>query len=160
MSNSTTCSNCGAQFTNPQNCEFCGAAVPRTQQEASKPTMQQEVSTSNKEKERLVNQFIGANAEKFQPQDLMTIKARLTTMNENQLILIQAAEFRNPTTILLLAVFLGIERFWLGQVGIGILKILSYFVFVGWLWWFIDIFTAKKRAREYNFKKLGQLLLI
>ena len=32
MKQQTTCSGCGANFTNTQNCDFCGTAVPRVEQ--------------------------------------------------------------------------------------------------------------------------------
>lgn len=63
--------------------------------------------------------------------------------------------FRNPSTVLLISVFigsLGIDRFYTGDVLKGILK---YFTFGGFgIWWLIDIVNAKKRCRAFNCKML------
>lgn len=46
----------------------------------------------------------------------------------------------------------GVDRFMLGQTGLGIAKILT----CGgcYVWWIIDMFSAMKRAKEYNMDKL------
>jgi TM2 domain-containing membrane protein YozV len=52
---------------------------------------------------------------------------------------------------MLVAVFLGWDRFFLGDVGMGVLKILTCYGF--WIWWIIDMFTATERTKRYNYKK-------
>ena len=63
--------------------------------------------------------------------------------------------FRKTMTVQLISVFLGslgIDRFYLGEIGKGILK---YFTFGGLgIWWIADIISAKDRCRAYNCKKL------
>lgn len=63
--------------------------------------------------------------------------------------------FRKPTTVQIISVFpgsLGVDRFYLGEIGKGILK---YFTFGGFgIWWIKDIISAKDRCRAYNCKKL------
>ena len=60
---------------------------------------------------------------------------------------------RGVTTIL--AVIFGFDRFYLGQIGLGIFKWLTFGgVFV---WWFIDIFTAAGRADEFNRNKAREI---
>ena len=107
-----------------------------------------------------VEMFIGLNNENFNPQDLMAIRMKMEQMDDSKFFLIQGTTFRKPTTILLLAIFLGLERFWLDETGLGILKILSAFCGIGLIWWFIDIFTAKNRAKRYNFKKFTQVTMM
>ena len=58
---------------------------------------------------------------------------------------------QKPTVILILAIFLGWERFFLDDIGLGILKVLT--CYGCGIWWLIDIFSAKRRAYEYNYKK-------
>jgi len=65
---------------------------------------------------------------------------------------------------LIIAILLGWERFWLNDVLWGVFKLTLgivslifwplYFVFL--IWWVVDLFTAQKRAKEYNFKKFMQ----
>ena len=62
---------------------------------------------------------------------------------------------RGVTTIL--AVMFGFDRFYLGQIGLGIFKWLT----IGGLfvWWFIDIFTAAGRADEFNRNKAREIAI-
>jgi hypothetical protein len=102
-----------------------------------------------------VNMWISINAENFNPQDLLVIRERLEKMEDDKLMFIQSASFQKPSTILLIAVFLGWERFWLDDVTLGIIKILTcYGCFI---WWLIDIFSAKDRAKSYNFQQFLKL---
>ncbi len=103
-----------------------------------------------------VDMFIGLNAENFYPHDLMIIKDKLEKMNDDKFFLIQGVELQKPSTILLIAIILGWERFWLGDVALGILKIVTFYGCL--IWWFIDIFSAKDRAKKYNFAKISQVL--
>ena len=95
--------------------------------------------------------FIGLNHENFNPQDLVAVKQKLEQMDDSKFYLIQGTEFQKPSIILLIAVLFGIERFFLDDIGMGILKVIT-----GWgcgIWWLVDIFSAKDRAKRYNYKK-------
>ena len=70
------------------------------------------------------------------------------------------AEKRKPKKwiiALLLSIFLGwlgIERFYMGYIGTGILKLLITLVTFGlgaWVWWIIDIILI---ATKYDFKMI------
>ena len=102
-----------------------------------------------------VDMFIGMNAENFNPQNLMMIKEKLEKMEDDKFYILQGTEFQKPSTIFLIAILLGLERFWLDDVALGILKIVT-----GWgcgIWWLVDIISAKERAKKYNFKKFTQV---
>ena len=105
---------------------------------------------------RKVDIFISMNAENFTLQDLMIIKEKLEKMEDDKLFLIQGIEFQKPSTIFLIAVLLGWERFWLDDVGLGIVKVLTFYGCL--IWWLVDIFSAKERAKKYNFKKFTQAM--
>jgi hypothetical protein len=103
-----------------------------------------------------VDMFIGLNAENFHPHDLMIIKDKLEKMNDDKFFLIQGVELQKPSTIFLIAIILGWERFWLDDVGLGILKIVTFYGC--FIWWLVDIFSAKDRAKKYNFAKMSKVL--
>jgi hypothetical protein len=103
-----------------------------------------------------VDMFIGLNAENFHPHDLMIIKDKLEKMNDDKFFLIQGVELQKPSTILLIAIILGWERFWLDDVGLGILKIVTFYGCL--IWWLVDIFSAKERAKKYNYSKIGKII--
>ena len=79
-------------------------------------------------------------------------------MDEEKFSLISTIEMKDPTTILLVSIFLGalgIDRFMLGDTGMGILKLLTCGC-CGILT-IIDWFTVSKKAKEANFNKLMSL---
>ncbi len=66
---------------------------------------------------------------------------------------------QDPTTILivsLLAGSLGIDRFMLGDTGLGIGKLLTCGGFG--IWAIVDWFLVMGRAREVNFQKISTLI--
>ena len=103
-----------------------------------------------------VDMFIGLNAESFNPQDLMVIKDKLEKMDDDKFYLIQGIELQKPSTIFLIEIILGWERFWLDDVGLGILKIVT--LYGCGIWWLVDIFSAKERAKEHNYAKIGKII--
>ena len=105
-----------------------------------------------------VDMFIGLNNENFNPQDLMVIKQKLEQMEDSKFYLIQGTTFQKPTTILLIAILLGWERFWLDEIGLGILKIIT--AYGCGIWWLVDIFSAKDRAKKYNFRRFTEVTMM
>ena len=73
--------------------------------------------------------------------------------------MIQTLQFKDPTTSLivsLLAGTLGIDRFLIGDTGLGIGKLLTCGGFG--IWAIIDWFMIMDATREKNMTKLQQLL--
>ena len=65
------------------------------------------------------------------------------------------SERKDRGTGLILAV-LGWDRFWLGDIGLGLLK---YLTAGGCLiWWLVDIFTAGSRCDNYNRQKAQEIV--
>ena len=94
------------------------------------------------------------------PEDKMPeLKELLAKLNDDQLISIEAVELKNPTTMILIAWLggaLGLDRFLMGDTGLGVLKLLT--CACGGIWGIIDIFSAKRRAKEFNYKKVREAL--
>jgi len=105
-----------------------------------------------------IDMFVGMNVENFTPMDLMTVKQKLEQMDDSKFYLVQGTEFQKPSIILIIAILLGWERFFLDDVGLGILKVITG-CGCG-IWWLVDIFTAKDRAKKYNFKKFTQVTML
>ncbi len=81
--------------------------------------------------------------------------AALMTAPDDFVYTLQEMNFINPTVMLGIAVIGGpvaLDRFIMKKIGSGILKIITAGGFG--VWTFADIFTAKKRCREYNCKLL------
>lgn len=106
-----------------------------------------------------VDMYIMTNQKYFPPEKIMYIKEKLTAMDESKLIMLQTIDLKDPTTILLVSIFLGglgIDRFMLGDTGMGILKLLTGGV-CGILT-IIDWFTVSKKTKELNFNNIMTML--
>ncbi len=105
-----------------------------------------------------VDMFIATMGENFPSEKLGLIREQLLKLDDNKLVVFQSIDYKKPTTVLLLAIFLGgwgIDRFMLGDSGLGVVKILT--CGGAGIWALIDIFTASNRTKEYNYKKFSQL---
>lgn len=106
-------------------------------------------------KEQDVNAFIAANEDRLPADEIANLRNQLMAADEAQFAKVQAVSLKNPTVILVLAIFfgwLGLDRFMTGKVGLGVVKLIT----CGgcWIWTIIDWFTAKKRTRQYNYNKI------
>ena len=106
-----------------------------------------------------IDMYTMTNQKYFPEEKIVYLKDKLRTMDEEKFSLISTIEMKDPTTILLVSIFLGglgIDRFMVGDVGMGILKLLT----CGGcgILTIIDWFTISKKAKEINFNKLMSLL--
>lgn len=95
-----------------------------------------------------IEQLIQANQGKISDDAIETIKERLLNIDEDTAYSI-FGDLKSPSTATLLAVIGPWDRlFYLNEIGMGVLKLLT----CGgcYIWWIIDIFTAGKRARKFN----------
>jgi len=99
--------------------------------------------------------FLGMNSENFEMQDLSNMRAVLEKLDDDKLFMLQGAEFQKPSTIFLIALLLGWERFWLDDTAMSVVKIIT-FGGCG-IWWLVDVISAKDRAKKFNMKKFVQI---
>ena len=89
----------------------------------------------------------------------MYLKDKLRAMDEDKFSLISAVELKDPTTILLVSIFLGsfgIDRFMIGDTGMGILKLLT--VGVCGILTIVDWFTISKKVKDLNFNNVMAII--
>lgn len=106
-----------------------------------------------------VDMYIMTNQKYLPAEKIVFIKQKLLEADESKFQLVSAVEFKDPTTILLVSIFLGslgIDRFMLGETGMGILKLLT-FGCCGVLT-IIDWFSVQKKAKELNYNNLMLVL--
>ncbi len=102
-----------------------------------------------------VENYIMSNREFFPSIKLIYLKNKLLKMDKDKFERICLCDLKSPTIILLVSVFLGglgIDRFMIGDIGIGILKLLT-----GGLcgiFWIYDIFTITERVKKINFESI------
>lgn len=106
-----------------------------------------------------VDMYIMTNQKYFPAERIVFLRQQLLAADETKFQLISAVDFKDPTTLLLISIFLGglgIDRFMLGETGMGILKLLTGGC-CGILT-IIDWFTVQKRAKELNFNNVMRML--
>ncbi len=106
-----------------------------------------------------VDMFIMANAKYFESHQLPAIRDRLLEIDDSKWAVIQTLQFKDPTISLIVSLLggqLGIDRFLIGDTGLGIGKLLT----CGGLgiWAIVDWFLIMGATREKNVDKLRQVL--
>lgn len=106
-----------------------------------------------------VDMYIMANQKSFPPESMMFIREKLIAMDESKFGMLTALDLKDPTVLLLVSIFVGsfgVDRFLLGETGLGVLKLLT-----GGgcgIWTIIDWFTVMKRTKEQNFNKFMMMM--
>ena len=106
-----------------------------------------------------IEMFIVTNKKFFPEEKIVQLRDTIRSMNDDKFLLATSVEFKDPTTLLLVSLFLGvlgIDRFMLGENGMGILKLLTCGC-CGILT-IIDWFTIMKKTKDYNYNKLMSLV--
>ena len=106
-----------------------------------------------------VDMYVMTNQKYFPAEKIMYLKEKLAAMDENKFTMVSTVELKDPTTILLVSIFLGglgIDRFMLGDTGMGILKLLTGGC-CGLLT-IIDWFTVSKKTKDLNFNNIMTIL--
>ena len=75
-------------------------------------------------------------------------------MDDSKFYAIQAIDYRDPTIVLIVSILigsLGIDRFMVGDIGLGVLKLLT--VGCCGVFTIVDWFLIMGRTKETNFQK-------
>ncbi len=106
-----------------------------------------------------VDMFIMSNSKYFESQTLLPIRERLIQTDDSRWAVLQTMQFKDPTMILIISLlvgYLGIDRFMIGDTGLGIGKLLTCGGFG--IWAIIDWFLIMGATREKNLAQLQPLL--
>jgi len=107
-----------------------------------------------------VDMFFMTNGKFFESHNLPQIRERLVSLDDSKWSMVQTLQFKDPTISLIISLLggsLGIDRFFIGDVGMGVGKLLT----CGGLgiWTIIDWFLIMDATRQKNLEKLNQVLL-
>lgn len=99
--------------------------------------------------------FLEEKSKYFPKEKLQAVSEIINGADDDIFEIIYNMKLKKPSTAVLLG-FLCLDRFMFKQGVLGVIKLLTY----GGLgiWWLIDIFTASKRAKEYNFSILNTVV--
>ena len=106
-----------------------------------------------------IDMFIMTNQKYFPAEKIMYLKDKLRTMDEEKFALVSTIEMKDPTTLLLISLFLGtfgVDRFMIGDTGMGVLKLLT--AGVCGILTIIDWFSISKKTKDLNFNNVMALI--
>ena len=119
---------------------------------------QTEQGTARVEKQK-VDMYIMSNQKYFPSEKIMFLREKMYAMSESRFASLSAIELKDPTTILLVSLFLGglgVDRFMLKDTGMGVLKLLTGGC-CGILT-IIDWFGVQSKAKELNFNNVMMMI--
>lgn len=108
-----------------------------------------------------VDMYLLTNAKYFESHQIPFLREKLIAMDDSKFIVLHSLNLKDPTLILVISILiggLGIDRFIIGDVGLGVAKLLT----CGGLgiWTIVDWFLIMGRTREVNFVNIQQALLM
>ncbi|MBE6589036.1 MAG: TM2 domain-containing protein [Ruminococcaceae bacterium] len=106
-----------------------------------------------------VDMFLMTNQKYFPAEKIVFLREKLYAIDETKFTLMSAVELKDPTTMLLISLFLGawgVDRFMMKDTGMGILKLLTggccgVLTIIDWC-------SIQKKTREQNFNNIMTLL--
>ncbi|MBO8479906.1 MAG: TM2 domain-containing protein [Bacteroidetes bacterium] len=101
------------------------------------------------------------NKKFFTNQQLMSISETLSGLDEENYQNLVLVDYKDPTVSLILSIFvgtLGVDRFYIGKIGAGVGKLLTF----GGLgvWWLIDIFCIQDATKDVNYEEFNEFLAL
>lgn len=105
--------------------------------------------------------YLAANAGNLPAEALPMLRQRLADLEESQTGFVLATELKSPITALVFSIFLGylgVDRFYIGDIGLGIAKLLLSWITFG-IWPLIDCFLIMGATRKANLEKLNMALM-
>ena len=108
-----------------------------------------------------VDMFMMMNNKYFPEAQIPFIRQHLLSVDESKEGILHTIQFKDPIISLVLSLLvggLGIDRFYIGDTGLGIGKLVT----CGGLgiWTIIDLFLIMQATREKNLSRLLHLLLL
>ena len=103
-----------------------------------------------------VDNYIITNAKYFESHQIHIVRDRLLELDDTKKFQVQTLQLKDPTMILIVSILIGsvgIDRFLIGDVGLGVAKLIT----CGGLgiWTIIDWFLIMGATRQKNFENFN-----
>ena len=113
------------------------------------------------DRDYLIASFIAEHKKKFHTADLIRLRKDLQHISDVKLMTLTSTNFISPTVSVVLSVFfgtLGADRFYIGNHGLGVLKLLTG----GGLgiWWIVDMFIISDKTKDVNKRELADSIML
>ena len=106
-----------------------------------------------------IDMYVMTNQKYLPAEKIIFIKQKLQEIDEEKFSLVSTVEFKDPTTILLVSLFigsLGVDRFMMGDTAMGILKKVT--MGLCGILTIVDWFSVQKKTRDMNYNNLMMVL--
>lgn len=102
-----------------------------------------------------IDQLLIMYGTKIPPESTPMIKERLMHCNDDTMAQLVFSQLKDPTLALVLSIavgYWGVDRFYIGDLGIGAGKLLT--CGGAWIWYIIDIFLIMDATKKKNLEIL------
>lgn len=106
-----------------------------------------------------ITTYLAINADKFPQESLVLIQQKIVLLHQEQQLKLSKLHIKDPLLALLLSFFFGtfgIDRFYIGNIFLGLLKLITIGGFG--IWTIIDWCIMLKTTRKQNLEKLLNFL--
>ena len=100
---------------------------------------------------RQVEQILMMNGAKLPIECVNMVRDRLSACEDSTYAYVALSQLKDPTISLVISILvgsLGIDRFYIGDIGLGIVKLIT-FGGCG-VWWLVDLFLIMNATRRKN----------
>ena len=110
-------------------------------------------------KSEVTQVYLAANSKYFEASAIPMIKEKLDNLYDSKYTMLQAVSLKDPMMITIISVFvgsLGVDRFMIGDIGLGVAKLLT----AGGcgVWSIIDWFIIGGKTKQKNLAEVYKVL--
>lgn len=101
--------------------------------------------------------------DKVPKESLHLLQIALSKVPEKNAVFLAHIPLKSPIIGLILGIFLGgfgIDRFYKGDIGLGIFKLITCFFVIGMVWVVIDFFLVWRGIKQDNLFKINQAIAL
>lgn len=150
------CKNCGTAIEDGIN--FCPECGTRITCDVPAPAP---AATTDPRKEEKVKFWLMSNASKLPESQLHIIREKLLSLPESDFDKINYLQLTDPTLMIIISIFFGafgIDRFAIGDIGLGLGKLLTCGGL--YIWYLADLFYIMDAVKAKNYDRLNNALYI
>lgn len=109
-----------------------------------------------------IDMFMMTNSKYLPVETLHSVKEALEKLPDEKSLYLHSVELKDPTTTLILSLvgllgIAGLDRFYIGNIGLGVAKLLT--VGACYIWTIVDLFTITKKTKEKNYANLMAVIM-